>query len=375
MKLLGKHLERNGTGRITVIPEEEEDMWHIYNLVQPGDNVRSSTVRRVQSESSTGSVDSQRMRITLTVEVESVDYDTQAATVSVKGRNTSENKYVKMGAYHTMDLELNNKLSIEKAEWDIISLERVEIACDIARRAEVAAVVLQEGLANVCLLTEHMTIVRQRIETPIPRKRRGSTTNRDKGMQRFFEQVYQAILRHVDFSVVKGLIVASPGFVKDQLFAYIMDQATKTGNRTIFDNKSKFLLIHATSGHKHALTDLLQDPSVLNQLSDTKFAQEARTMDRFYKMLNDDPDRAYYGLAHVQVAIDRGAVETLMISDNLFRSADVPKRKRFIELVSAVRGQGGKVLIYSSLHVTGDQLNQLSGIAAILNFPIPDMDD
>lgn len=31
-------------------------------------------------------------------------------------------------------------------------------------------------------------------------------------------------------------------------------------------------------------------------------------------------------------------------------------------------------MTYSSLHVSGQQLNQLSGIAAILRYPLPDLD-
>lgn len=35
-----------------------------------------------------------------------------------------------MGAYHTLDLEVNRKFSLSKEEWDSVSLERVDIACD-----------------------------------------------------------------------------------------------------------------------------------------------------------------------------------------------------------------------------------------------------
>ena len=119
-----------------------------------------------------------------------------------------------MGAYHTIDLELNRPFTLKKREWDIISLNRIDEACDIATKADIAAVVLQEGLANICLMTQSMTVVRARIETPIPRKRKGSVTNYEKGLTKFYEQVYQAILRHVDFGIVKVLIIASPGFVK-----------------------------------------------------------------------------------------------------------------------------------------------------------------
>lgn len=52
--------------------------------------------RRVQTESSTGSVSSNKVRTMLTVQVEGVDYDTQACVLRIKGRNVEENQYVKV---------------------------------------------------------------------------------------------------------------------------------------------------------------------------------------------------------------------------------------------------------------------------------------
>ena len=36
---------------------------------------------------------------------------------------------------------------------------------------------------------------------------------------------------------------------------------------------------------------------------------------------------------------------------------------------------GGEAIIFSAMHVSGEQLNQLTGIAAILRFPLPDIED
>lgn len=85
-----------------------------------------------------------------------------------------------MGAYHTLDLELNRKFSLRKQEWDSVSLERVEIACDPTKSADVAAVVMQEGIAHVCLITSSMTLVRAKIDVTIPRKRKGSVQQHEK---------------------------------------------------------------------------------------------------------------------------------------------------------------------------------------------------
>lgn len=61
-----------------------------------------------------------------------------------------------------------------------IHLLVLEMACDPTQHADLAAVIMQEGLANVCLITSNMTIVRAKIETNIPRKRKGSCTQHDK---------------------------------------------------------------------------------------------------------------------------------------------------------------------------------------------------
>lgn len=81
---------------IGLIPEEPEDMWHAYNLISEGDAVTASTVRKVQTESSTGSSTSNRVRTTLTITVENIDFDTQACVLRLKGRNIVENQYVKV---------------------------------------------------------------------------------------------------------------------------------------------------------------------------------------------------------------------------------------------------------------------------------------
>ena len=33
------------SSQVTLMPEEAEDMWHTYNLLQVGDSLRASTIR------------------------------------------------------------------------------------------------------------------------------------------------------------------------------------------------------------------------------------------------------------------------------------------------------------------------------------------
>ncbi|XP_071944985.1 protein pelota homolog isoform X1 [Antedon mediterranea] len=375
MKLVSKEVEKDGSGQVTLIPVEAEDMWHAYNLIGVGDSLRSTTVRKVTTESATGSSSSSRVRTTLTISIEDIDFDTQGCMLRVKGRNIQENQYVKMGAYHTLDLELNRKFTLAKECWDIIALERIEMACDVAQSADVAAVILQEGLAHVCLVTSSMTVIRAKLEQNIPRKRKGFCQQHDKALLKFYDSVLQAVQRHINFEIVKCVIVASPGFVKDQFCEYLFQQAVKLDLKILLENRHKFIQVHSSSGHKHALKEVLSDPDLSTRLADTKAAGEVKALEQFYTMLNTEQDRALYGVKHVEKANEASAIETLLISDTLFRSSDITQRKRYVCLVEEVRDGGGEVRIFSSQHVSGEQLDLLSGVAAILRFPMPDIED
>ncbi|KHJ74907.1 hypothetical protein OESDEN_25477 [Oesophagostomum dentatum] len=46
-----------------------------------------------------------------------------------------------------------------------------------------------------------MTLVRAKIDMQIPRKRKGFTSQHEKGIQRFLDAVSAAFLRHVNLNV------------------------------------------------------------------------------------------------------------------------------------------------------------------------------
>lgn len=138
MKLIFRQLEKDSSGTLKLVLTEREDMWHVYNLIAKGDEITADTVRKVKSESSTGSVDSKKVRTTVTVMVKEVDFDTESCSMRVSGTNVAENKFIKLGAHHTIDIELNKPLTLKKDEWDFMTLERIDVACSPSKNAEVA---------------------------------------------------------------------------------------------------------------------------------------------------------------------------------------------------------------------------------------------
>ncbi|KAF8195757.1 hypothetical protein K438DRAFT_1826473 [Mycena galopus ATCC 62051] len=377
-------------------------MWHLYNLIQDGDSVRAPAIRRVQKISSTGSVDSQRVRLNLTLKVTRVEFSAAGASTAAPTTGTEdaadpssssaaqdstaalhisgpvivENQHVRLGAFHTLDIEVQRDVRIEKFEgWDSVAIARVEESIIPGKGAEVAALVCGEGTAAFCLLSQHMTLVTHRLSLPVPRKSGSSSgaTQHEKGLNRFYGTLFESFMRHVPFANVglKAIVIASPGWVRDSVYDYMVAEASRRGDKVLQKAlKDKVIKVHISSPHVHSLVEVLKSPEIVSQLKETKFAREGIVLDKFFKMLGTDEMRAWYGPDHVVLAADRGAIGTLLISDDLFRASNPEIRKKYVELVEGVQRKGGEVVIFSSMHESGQQLNQLTGIAAILTFPL-----
>lgn len=374
MKLLHQSYVKGGAGEVKMVPEEAEDMWHAFNLIREGDRVTATTFRKVSKDTGIGA-DSERVKLKLTVAVEAVEFDPDGGVIRLKGKNLTENEHIKLGAYHTLELETGRAFSVAKDAFDALDVERIRQACDPKLSADLAAVLITEGLAQVCLVGSSTTLVRAKIEANLPRKRGASAAGYDKAWDKFLNSVFEAVARHVDWGIVKCLVIAGPGFAKDSFRTFLDAEAVRRDVRPLIENKARIVVAQASSAYKGALKEVLALPSIAAQIKDTKAAREVSALKEFYDMLSNDPARAFYGPGHVLAAAELGAIQTLLISDKLFRVNDVAKRRKYAALVEGVEGGGGEALVFSSMHVSGEQLNQLSGIAAVLRFPLPELED
>lgn len=328
----------------------------------------------------------------------SLDFDPQAGQLHVSGQIARENRYTKVGQFHTLDLELQRNFTLEKEVegkdggegWDSVARAQLEEAIDQTRGTEAVAVVMQEGIANICFITQYQTVLRQRVEVSVPRKRTGAgrSADHDKGLQRFFTTVLDTLMRQLegllenkDSSASFPILLASPGFTAAGCLKHINEVAMNKGDKLLQElvKRKAFIVIHSSSGHLHSLNEVLKSPEVLVRLKDTKYARETALMDDFFGLLRKDDGRAWYGPKEVETAVEKGAVGrgggVLLISNALFRSQDIATRRRWVRLVDQVReSEGGEVRVLSSDHESGRRLEGIGGIAAILTFPIDDME-
>ncbi len=67
----------------TCVPYTGEDLWHAYNLIREGDHVTANTFRKVMKDTGTGG-ESERIKLTLTIQVEGVEYDAEGGLVAMR---------------------------------------------------------------------------------------------------------------------------------------------------------------------------------------------------------------------------------------------------------------------------------------------------
>lgn len=101
----------------------------------------------------------------ITIRIDNIEYDTSTASMRIKGVNVRESKYMALGQSHTVDLGLNRAFSIHKDKWDAMDVERISIAADPSKSADLAVVVMEHGLAHLCLITSEMTLTKVRAIT------------------------------------------------------------------------------------------------------------------------------------------------------------------------------------------------------------------
>jgi protein pelota len=323
---------------------------------------------------------------TLTIKVTKLEFDSAASKLQVAGKVAVANSYVALGSFHTLDLELNRQFSLEKAEgWDSVALQQLKDAIDISKsKSALWAVIMQEGIANICVVTDFQTKIVQHVTSQIPKKR-SSSSDHQKALNRFFRQLFETLTRHMEINAIPpdeipAVLLASPGFTAANFLQFVKDEASTVGGKTLSGLVKKMTVTHSSSSNLAALAEVLKSPTVTSQLQDTKFTRETRLIDSFYDSIRRDDGKAWYGPKEVLQCVEKGAVGrgggVLLISNNLFRNQNVEERKKWVALVDRVRDvEGGEVRVLSEAHESGKRLEALGGIAAMLSYPIYDLDE
>jgi protein pelota len=415
MKLIHEKFERDGKGSVKCTPETEDDMWDLYNLLKLDDIVHATATRKVKAsemEASSGGngtrdTSSKVIKLTLGVKVTNIDWDPDLSLVRVSGQNQTVSEYVKQGAMHTLELTTHKAVTIEKSEWDGEDVRRFRKALEPNVQATIAAMLISDvGECRIALCGGARTTVVAKIERSIPKKKGvGAVVGHEKQLGKFYDDICDAVLGGIGSGHATAsssaaaaatgstdekkkkhflencncFVIAGPGFGKENILQRLNERAQKLYSGKSFESwlKSSFDCVlvknvRASSAHVGALLEALKDPSTRKAVGAAAETLDADVLEQLYAEI--EKYKALYGPSHVLKAFKEGAIKMLLLSDDVFRTKDPIERKLWTKVREEVENSGfGSARVFSTGHESGERLKQLTGVAAILRFPMEEL--
>ncbi|MBT4175119.1 hypothetical protein HOC80_00405 [archaeon] len=177
---------------------------------------------------------------------------------------------------------------------------------------------------------------------------------REEATKEFFNRVNDSAQKaFLTIKELKGILIGGPGQYKEMFIdrGYLNDQL-----------KRKIISIQDLSyTGEFGLKELVEKSQ--DVLADEAIAQERKLMERFLKMLSVEPEKISYGLDEVKKALEFGAVEILLASEDL-------DEETMDMLEEKCEETGCELQVISTDTSEGKQLRDLGKVGALLRFAL-----
>jgi protein pelota len=356
MKVLEKDLERR-TFEVEV--EDKEDLWHLYNIIDIGDTVCGQTFREVRVSRADGSEERVgRRKIYICIEVEDLYLQSFTESLRIRGKVVSgpEDVHVQ-GQYHTFSVKERDKIKISKKEWLSFHEERLKVA-QKKERPKVILVTIDDQEADIFLVREYSMEYLFDIQSHISGKYL-ETGGRSAEKLRYLSKVAEEVGRLAEKEKA-FVIVGGPGFTKSELVLLIKDKFKQIN---VMEESASSI---GPSGAR----EILRRGALNKILQSSTLIRDSELVDELFFRLSNKPSLVTYGIEEVKNAVERGAVDSLLVSGRLLKNVSPEERSKIEELCKKTEDYGGKVYFIGAEHEKGLQFFNLGGIAALLRFSV-----
>jgi protein pelota len=337
------------SGEIKLVPENLDDIWHLYNIIQEGDLVRAVTFRTSEDEKADKlrAKKAEKKKMKLGIRVEKVTFHEFSNRLRVQG--VIEEGPQDLGSYHTfnVDAEEMQPLSIIKEQWQGHQLQRIDEAVLQRTQPMLVFVCLDDDAATVAMLFQSGV----QLVAEIDAHRSGKMYASKETTQEYYGEIL-SVIKTVKKSD-SPLVVIGPGFTREHLM-----RAGKEKEPALFEN----CLTHATANSgMNGVHEALKVGIVEQITKENRVSKETQAIEKLFEEIKKD-GRVTYGLNEVEDALSRGAAEKLLISDVMVRS------KNGEHLLELARKTHSDFIIINTMHEAGKKFEGIGGVAALLRF-------
>jgi len=352
------HLKK---GFAKVVPRSLDDLWHLYNIIYPGDQVYAKTTREIKiQEEYARPQQGRRVTVLLGLQVERVLWDRSLNRLRVHGTISDVPEDIGgKGSHHTLNIVVDQPLTIVKAKWLKHQVDRLEKASHVETPLVVLVSIDDDEFA-VAVLRQYGLEVKVEKRVRMPGKLEAE--KRDEALKGYFKEVLLS-LREVWAGLNCPIVILGLGFVKNGFVKYVQDIAPDVA-AAIADVKG------VNSSGVAGINEAMRSGVLTRTLKHARMAEETQLVEEVLARLGKGNTNVAYGVDEVAKATQYGAVEKLLLTDTMLRESTDEKRAELEKMMREVEEKAGQITVVSSEHEAGNKLQGLGGIAALLRFQI-----
>lgn len=339
--------------------ENSDDLWHLYNLIDPEDTLLARTSREIKAEGEAARPGAgRRMMLNLGVQVVDAFFDKNSNRLRVRGKITQcpERFEGLHGAHHSHSISVGTVLTLAKDNWSPTHLRRLQDASNVKSPPVLIAALDDEEIC-VAQLGRFGFEVKFDKRVKIPGKLEAD--KRKDAFKIYFDEIASA-LAHV--AANKQIVIVGPGFVKTDFMSYMKNTSPALASKVVHVG-------HGSFGGEAGVSEALRSGALTKVLRQNRVIMEMNLIeDLLFELAKSN--KASYGVDNIEQASNYGAVETLLVVDRYLREVSDEERKRVEGIMHAVEKTRGKVMIISGEHEGGEKIRSLGGLAAKLRFVI-----
>ncbi len=327
---------------LKLVPESFDDLYLLAMIVATGDSVESKSTRRFRpNEGDKG----EQKDVIIRLSVERTEIDKNSGRLRASGKITMgrPEEYVVLGSYHTLSVGPGDIVDIVKGEWKEYILARIKQAVADARKPRLGIIVLDDEKALVSYIKGYG------IEVVSELYSRLSKRMKEKDFEKAREKYFETIIAAVKNMSVDMVVIAGPGFTKDDIKKYIEDRGVEVGKKLVYTP--------ASDAERSGIREAMQSDAVARVLEHEHVKKEFAYLNEFLSALR--AGNAFHGVGRVKEGLEAARVRVVMVNDSMLNN----------EAVKGVLDEADmrkvKIEIFNSEDDAGMQLGNFSGIAAV----------
>ena len=302
MKVLLQDLKHNV---IKLLVENIDDLWHLYNLISPGDKITGKTSRTVKQENKAERPrEVRRKAVTLTIQVDKTTFDKVMNRLRINGIIIELPEEIEAkGKHHSLNISEGHAITIEKNRWMNHHLKRIKIAQDIDT-VPIIIVAIDDQEAGISVLRRYGFDEQHFLSANLAGKL--EPNKREESKKKYFKLVSKD-LSNTWMKYKSPIVIVGPGFIKNEFAKYIKEHYIELSSNI---ESIKSVSYGGLNGVYEALKVGIFDHITKN----IRAREETKIVEDLLKRLGQDRSDVTYGLEDVNRALNYGSIEKLIVS-------------------------------------------------------------